>query len=105
MAATQRFAAIRSIAARAPRDDVRARRIERVWQAKMQVYGADEVLRELVREGTTAARCTVERLMRRLALAERDARPGRANDDQRQQGVMPVGQGQPAVPFRATKQL
>jgi putative transposase len=33
----------------------------------MQVYGADKVGRQLG-EGTAAARCTVERLMRRLGL-------------------------------------
>jgi len=34
----------------------------------MQVYGADKVWRQLGREGTAVARCTVERLMRRLGL-------------------------------------
>ena len=34
----------------------------------MQVYGADKVWRQLAREGVTVARCTVERLMRRLGL-------------------------------------
>ena len=34
----------------------------------MQVYGADKVWRQLAREGATVARCTVERLMRRLGL-------------------------------------
>jgi putative transposase len=34
----------------------------------MRVYGADKVWRQLAREGTAAARCTVERLMRRLGL-------------------------------------
>ncbi len=42
--------------------------IERVWRANMQVYGADKVWRQLGREGTAVARCTVERLMRRLGL-------------------------------------
>jgi len=42
--------------------------IERVWQANMQVYGADKVWRQLAREGTVVARCTVERLMRHLGL-------------------------------------
>eukprot|EP01030_Chromulinospumella_sphaerica_P011090 gene11090-10891_t len=42
--------------------------IERVWQANMQVYGADKVWRQLAREGVTVARCTVERLMRTLGL-------------------------------------
>ena len=42
--------------------------IERVWQANLQVYGADKVWRQLQREGVTVARCTVERLMRRQGL-------------------------------------
>ena len=54
--------------ARAQNDDVLAPEIERVWQANMQVYGAEKVWRQLAREGTAAARCTVERLMKRLGL-------------------------------------
>jgi putative transposase len=54
--------------ARAQSDDVLALEIERVWQANMQVYGAEKVWRQLGREGTAAARCTVERLMKRLGL-------------------------------------
>lgn len=34
----------------------------------MQVYGAEKVWRQLAREGTAAARCTVERLMKRIGL-------------------------------------
>ncbi|RZS35674.1 helix-turn-helix protein [Corticibacter populi] len=34
----------------------------------MQVYGADKVWRQLAREGVAVARCTVERLMRKLGL-------------------------------------
>jgi len=34
----------------------------------MQVYGADKVWRQLAREGVVVARCTVERLMRRMGL-------------------------------------
>jgi len=45
-----------------------APQIERVWQANMQVYGADKVWRQLAREGISVARCTVERLMRRQGL-------------------------------------
>jgi transposase InsO family protein len=45
-----------------------ALRIERVWLANMQVYGADKVWRQLARAGTPAARCTVERLTRRRGL-------------------------------------
>ncbi|WP_409520560.1 IS3 family transposase [Melaminivora sp.] len=54
--------------ARARRDDVLVPEIQRVWQANMQVYGADKVWRQLAREGTVVARCTVERLMRRMGL-------------------------------------
>ena len=43
--------------------------IQRVWQANMQVYGADKVWRQMNREGLEIARCTVERLMKRLGLA------------------------------------
>ena len=39
-----------------------------MWLANMQVYGAEKVWRQLGREGTAAARCTVERLMKRLGL-------------------------------------
>lgn len=42
--------------------------IERVWQANLQVYGADKVWRQLKREGWPMARCTVERLMKQLGL-------------------------------------
>lgn len=34
----------------------------------MQLYGADKVWQQLKREGIPVARCTVERLMRRLGL-------------------------------------
>ena len=42
--------------------------IQRIWLANFQVYGADKVWRQLQREGIQVARCTVERLMRRLGL-------------------------------------
>jgi putative transposase len=54
--------------ARAQRDAALLPHIERVWQANMQVYGADKVWRQLHREGVAVARCTVERLMRRQGL-------------------------------------
>ena len=53
---------------RAQRDATLVPHIERVWQANLQVYGADKVWRQLHREGVVVARCTVERLMRRLGL-------------------------------------
>ena len=54
--------------ARAQRDDTLAPQIERVWQANKQVYGADKVWKQMNREGLSIARCTVERLMKRLGL-------------------------------------
>jgi putative transposase len=63
--------------ARRRRDDVLKGEIRRVWDEHRQVYGADKVWAQLNREhgeGTRAggvghvARCTVERLMRRLGL-------------------------------------
>ena len=42
--------------------------IERVWQANMQVYGAEKVWKQMNREDIAVARCTVERLMRCLGL-------------------------------------
>jgi transposase InsO family protein len=65
-AAQQRNPARRS--ARAQRDDALVPQIERVWQVNLQVYGADKVWRQMNREGIAVARCTVERLMRRLGL-------------------------------------
>ena len=54
--------------ARAQRDDTLVPHIERVWQANMRVYGADKVWKQMNREGVVIARCTVERLMKRLGL-------------------------------------
>ncbi|HQU90263.1 MAG: IS3 family transposase [Zoogloeaceae bacterium] len=65
-AAQQRTPELRS--ERAKRDEALIPEIERVWQANLQVYGADKVWRQLNREGVAVARCTVERLMRRQGL-------------------------------------
>ena len=54
--------------ARAERDDVRMPQIERIWQTNTKAYGADKVWRQLARQGTAVARCTVQRLMRRQGL-------------------------------------
>ena len=54
--------------ARAKRDAELVAHVEQVWQANLQVYGADKVWKQMNREGTVVARCTVERLMRRLGL-------------------------------------
>jgi transposase InsO family protein len=42
--------------------------IHQVWRENFRAYGAEKVWRELRRQGTHAARCTVERLMRREGL-------------------------------------
>lgn len=65
-AADRRNPALRS--ERSKRADILAPQVQRVWQANMQVYGADKVWRQMNREGVTVARCTVERLMRQLGL-------------------------------------
>ena len=65
-AAQQRNPALRSL--RAQRDDALIPDIQRVWHANWQVYGADKVWKQMNREGIRVARCTVERLMKRLGL-------------------------------------
>ena len=54
--------------ARARRDDSLIPQIGRVWQVNMQVYGVDKLWKQLNRDGIRVARCTVERLMKRLGL-------------------------------------
>jgi putative transposase len=54
--------------ARARRDAGLMPQVQRVFEANLRVYGADKVWRQLLREGVAVARCTVERLMRRLGL-------------------------------------
>jgi transposase InsO family protein len=54
--------------ARAKRDDQLVPHIERVWQSNLQVYGADKVWHQMNREDIEVARCTVERLMKRMGL-------------------------------------
>jgi putative transposase len=53
---------------RARRDAVLRDEIERVRRENFNVYGPRKVWRELRREGTVVARCTIERLMRDLGL-------------------------------------
>ena len=65
-AAQKRNPALRC--ARVQCDDVLSVDIGRVWQANMQVYGADQVWRQLRRKRTDVARSTVERLMRKAGL-------------------------------------
>jgi putative transposase len=62
--------------ARAQRDRTLRPEIQRVWDENFKVYGAEKVWRQLGREKTIVARCTVERLMRAMGL--RGATRGRA---------------------------
>ena len=72
-AARQRNPELRSN--RAKLDERRMPMVREVWDANLQVYGADKVWHQLNREGEQIARCTVERLMKRLGL--RGARRGK----------------------------
>jgi transposase InsO family protein len=53
---------------RARRDEELCEQILRVWEENRQVYGARKVWIQMNREGHEAARCTVERLMKRLGI-------------------------------------
>jgi transposase InsO family protein len=53
---------------RVQRDAKLSREIKRVFDENFQVYGVRKVWRQLLREGHTAARCTVERLMKKMGL-------------------------------------
>ena len=53
---------------RARQDQMLMEQIQRVHAANFGVYGARKVWRQLGREGIAVARCTVERLMRRMGL-------------------------------------
>jgi putative transposase len=55
--------------ARTVRDEELMVVIREVYDANYQVYGARKIWRELHRQGHRVARCTVERLMRRLGIA------------------------------------
>ena len=54
--------------ARAKRDATLGMEIDRVWRENRQVYGVRKVWKQLKREGIEVARCTVERLMRKMGL-------------------------------------
>jgi putative transposase len=56
------------LSARHIRDVVLEVEIRRVWEENFRVYGARKVWRQLNREQIYVARCTVERLMRKLGL-------------------------------------
>jgi putative transposase len=53
---------------RARQDAELVPKIEQLWHANFQVYGADKVWKQMNREGHRVARCTVGRLMKRRGL-------------------------------------
>jgi len=55
--------------ARAKRDDELRPEVHRIWEENRRVYGARKVWKQFRREGQPVARCTVERLMRELAIS------------------------------------
>jgi putative transposase len=66
--ATYYAAMSRPPSARALCDQKLSEEIKRVFRANYEVYGARKVWKQLRREGMYVARCTVERLMRKLGL-------------------------------------
>jgi transposase InsO family protein len=54
--------------ARAKSDENLGDQIRRIWNENFQAYGARKVWLQLRREGKNVARCTVERLMRKLGI-------------------------------------
>jgi transposase InsO family protein len=54
--------------ARSKRDEALCVDVQRVFDENLQVYGAHKVWRQMNREDIRVARCTVERLMKRLGL-------------------------------------
>jgi putative transposase len=54
--------------ARAKSDENLSDQIRRIWNDNFQAYGARKVWLQLRREGKNVARCTVERLMRKLGI-------------------------------------
>ncbi len=94
-AARQRNPELRS--ARAKRDEALMPQIERVWKANLRVYGADKVWKQLNREDVPVARCSVERLMRRLGLARRAPRQSGSHYRSRPIDALSAGSGQSAV--------
>jgi putative transposase len=61
-------AAPERLSARAKRDLLLQPQIRRVWDENQQVYGVRKVWKQLQRERIPAAKCTVDRLMKRLKI-------------------------------------
>ena len=60
---------------RARRDDELKDEIRRVYEASSKLYGTRKVWHQMRREGIQVAKCTVERLMRAMGLAEANLVP------------------------------
>jgi putative transposase len=76
--------------------------IQRVFDENYRVYGARKVWRQLLREGHSVARCTVERLMRSMGL-QGVIRGKRVRTTIRQGRALPARSRQPAVPATKSK--
>ncbi|TCK31921.1 helix-turn-helix protein [Paraburkholderia sp. BL8N3] len=63
-----RLADPKLMSARAKRDASLSDEIRRVFKENFEVYGVAKVWGQLLREGIQVARCTVERLMKKLGL-------------------------------------
>jgi len=63
-----READVTLLSARARRDAALEIEIIRVWNDNFRAYGAYKIWRQLNREGLRVARCTVERLMKKLGI-------------------------------------
>jgi putative transposase len=63
-----READVTLLSVRARRDTELEMEIIRVWDENFRAYGAYKIWRQLNREGIQVARCTVERLMRKLGI-------------------------------------
>jgi putative transposase len=83
--------------ARVQRDAMLSVEIKRVFDANFQVYGVRKVWRQLKREGHGVARCTVARLMKKMALQGDPRRPC-AHDGERQGHALPARSRQSPVP-------
>ena len=94
---------------RIKRDIVLCAEIKRVFDENFQVYGVRKVWRQMLREGHTIARCTVARLMKKMALqgviswqagADHGERQGHALSARSRQSPVPGSTAERAVGLR-----
>ena len=87
---------------RAQQDTAVMEQIRRVHETNFGVYGVRKIWRQLGRDGVAVARCTVERLMRRMGL--KGAVRGKEVRTTIAEGhALPDGQGEPPVPRAAAE--